>query len=208
MRPLAIAILLFAVGCDVEQVRRVSSPNTERPIVNVPRALRQKNWAVKFDWVRNEHGRLVLTPDGSCTHATMVSLFRWQGQPKMADWWRRYHAGAETHATGPNAAAPDSSLAKKLTAAGVRFAETGCRDDVAFLEWACRTRRGCGVAIDEGNHMVALVHLDSRWAAILDNNDTGHFIWVPREEFLTEWKKSGSWAITPVYTPAPPLPHK
>ena len=55
-------------------------------------------------------------------------------------------------------------------------------------------------------HMVALVHLDDKWAAILDNNNVERFIWVPRETLIAEWKASYGWAVTPIYTPAAPLP--
>ena len=59
-----------------------------------------------------------------------------------------------------------------------------------------------------GRHMVALVHFDKDWAGILDNNATGKIIWIRRKTFLAEWLNSSSWAITPVYTPSPPLPTK
>ncbi len=54
--------------------------------------------------------------------------------------------------------------------------------------------------------MVTLVHLDDKWAAILDNNNVSTFIWVPRTALIAEWKASYGWAVTPVYTPAAPLP--
>jgi hypothetical protein len=54
--------------------------------------------------------------------------------------------------------------------------------------------------------MIALVHLDDKWAGLLDDNSTDHYIWVPRERFLAEWKASNSWAVTPIYAPAAPLP--
>jgi len=40
----------------------------------------------------------------------------------------------------------------------------------------------------------------------LDNNDINKITWVPRDTFVTEWQNSNGWAVTPVYTPAPPLP--
>ena len=57
-----------------------------------------------------------------------------------------------------------------------------------------------------GQHMIALVYLDEKWAGLLDDNATSHYIWVPRERFLAEWKASNSWAVTPIYAPAAPLP--
>jgi hypothetical protein len=89
--------------------------------------------------------------------------------------------------------------------AGVPYANTMKRNDVAFLEWACRTRRGAAVAVMGARHMVTIVHLDSEWAGILDNNFTHKITYVPRQEFLAEWFASGSWAITPVLPPPVPV---
>ena len=38
------------------------------------------------------------------------------------------------------------------------------------------------------------------------NNNVERFIWVPRETLIAEWKASYGWAVTPIYTPAAPLP--
>lgn len=165
----------------------LSMPNplaaAERPVVNLPEALRQGNWL----------GR---QGEGSCVHATMISLFNWQGKYELAKWWRANHGDGEW----------DTDLANKLTKAGVKFAYTSRRGDVGFLEWSIRTRRGCGVTVMGGRHMVALVHLDKDWAGILDNNQTGKIIWVKRATFISEWLNSSSWAIVPIVgPPMPPL---
>lgn len=153
----------------------------EYPVVNLPRSLRQQNWLGSLN-------------EGSCVHASMIMLFRWQGENEMADFWRRNHGNGE-YAT---------RLASKLDKAGVRFAYT-TDGDVDFLDQACQTRRGCGVVVMGGRHMVCLVHLDEHRAGLLDNNDINRIIWVPRSQFIKEWKYSGGWAVTPVYSPAPPL---
>jgi hypothetical protein len=56
--------------------------------------------------------------------------------------------------------------------------------------------------------METLVHLDATSAGLIDNNSPAKFRWIPREQFLAEWREgpNGGWAITPVYTPAAPLP--
>lgn len=58
-------------------------------------------------------------------------------------------------------------------------------------------------------HMVMLVHLDSEWAAILDNNYTGTYEWMPRQEFLRRWvHPSGTgWAYVMLAPTPPPVPH-
>jgi hypothetical protein len=159
-------------------------PRVERPVVNLPPGCRIKNWP-------DENGY------GSCTHATTAMLLRWQGRPGTANWWKNNHNGGEYVHT----------LIDAYEAGGLRFADNS--EDIGnvdFLQWACDTRRGAGVVVMGGRHMVALVHLDSEWAAILDNNKIKEFIWIPRDRFVQEWLDSGGWAITPVYSPMPPIP--
>ena len=185
--------LLSLAGCDDIEIRfaepsvdnrRVPAVRVEYPTVNLPVALRQGNW-------QGNEG------EGSCVHASMISLFRWQGRYAMADHWRRAYGNGEW----------PQGLAAKMDREGVRFAYTAGRNDVRFLEWACRTRRGCGVTVLGGRHMVCLVHFDEKWAGILDNNDPSRIQWIPRRTFLAEWFNSNSWAVAPVYAPAPPLPY-
>ena len=193
-RRLVIALLFVVLaGCDGIEIRLEGPPVDDRrapavpieyPTVNLPVALRQANW-------RGDEG------EGSCVHASMISLFRWQGRYATADHWRRIYGDGEWA----------EGLAAKMEREGVRFAYTVGRSDVGFLEWACRTRRGCGVTVLGGRHMVCLVHFDEKWAGILDNNDPRQITWVPRRTFLAEWFNSNSWAVTPVYAPAPPLPY-
>jgi hypothetical protein len=194
MRSVAVVLLLAVVaGCDGIELRLDSEPINDRPIpttpieyptVNLPVALRQSNW-------RGNQG------EGSCVHASMISLFRWQGRYAMADHWRRAYGNGEW----------PQGLADKMDREDIRFAYTAGRNDVRFLEWACRTRRGCGVTVLGGRHMVCLVHFDDKWAGILDNNDSRQITWVLRRTFLAEWFNSNSWAVTPVYAPASPLPY-
>jgi hypothetical protein len=188
-RLLAVLVLCFTLtGCEGDFLGQPifiqPNPvvNKERPIVNIPEALRQENW------VGNKR-------EGSCVHATMISLMRWQGRYNTANSWRRKYGNGEW----------PSGLATKFDREGVRYAYTD-KGDVAFIEWACRTRRGCGITVMGGAHMVALVHLDANWACLLDNNDVSKYKWVPRSALLAEWEASYGWAVTPVYTPAAPLP--
>jgi hypothetical protein len=182
MKVALIILLLGLTGCDRNgsEARHWLPARNEIPTVNVPVSLRQKNWP---------------GPDGSgsCCHSVIVSLLRWQGQPKAAEWYRRNHASGET----------PESLAQHLDAAGIAYVNG---DDLAFLEWAISTCRGCGVAVLGGAHFVALVHLDANYAGLLDPNDPRRIIFVDRSVFLSEWKHSGSWATAIIYPPSPPLP--
>jgi hypothetical protein len=188
-RLIAVAFLsLVLTGCGVEvrydgpDMGRTPVVKIEYPTVNLPISLRQTNW-------------LGSKSEGSCVHATMISLLRWQGRPGTADYWRRNYGNGEW----------PEDLAAKFDREGVRYACT-TDGDTEFLEWACSTRRGCGVTVMGGKHMVALVHFDAEWAGILDNNDTDTITWVARDTFVAEWQNSNGWAVTPVYNPAPPLP--
>ena len=181
MRIICVLVLLISFsGC--ETVTRKPRVASELPTVNVPAAMRQGNW-------RGQHGQ------GSCVFATMISLLRWQGRINTADNIRQ---------TLGDGSYPDD-LAWKLDRKGVRYAYV-TNGDMNFLEWSVRTRRGCGITVMGGAHMVALVHLDAKWAGILDNNRVGQIIWIPRETLVAEWKASYGWAVTPIYTPAAPLP--
>lgn len=152
------------------------------PVVDVPTAYRQSNW-------------LGSQRQGSCVIASSCTLFRWMNRINTADYYRKNYGDGQS---------PDS-FAAKLKKDGIAYAETRTGDE-AFLEWAFRTRRGANVVCMNGRHMLTLVHLDGEQAAILDNNDTGNIKWVPRKRFLAEWRASGGWAITFLYTPMAPSP--
>lgn len=199
MRRLLIVMVLLFAGCDetitidfgIKTLPFVPNQDydypdyeVEKPTVNLEAVFREKNW-------------LGPEGEGSCVHATMIMLLRWQGEFEMADYWKATHADGEV----------DSLLAAKLDQAGVRYAQTSREGDVSFLEWACDTRRGCGVAVRNRAHMVMLVGLDDEYACILDNNFPENFKWVKRETFIADWLSSGSWAVTPICgSPPPPLP--
>ena len=176
---LAAVLLVVCVVCGLPST---STPITrELPTVNVPKADRQHNW-------------IGSQREGSCVHASMISLLRWQGRYGTASYWRQKYENGEW---------PDD-LAAKFNKEGIRYAYV-TNGDVKFLEWACNTRRGCGITVMGGAHMVCLVYFDAKWAAVLDNNNVEKFIWVPRETLIAEWKASYGWAVTPIYTPAAPL---
>ena len=74
-------------------------PRLEYPTVNLPVSLRQSNWLGN----KNE---------GSCVHATMISLLRWQGRLGTADYWRQHYGNGEW----------PEDLAAKFDHEGVRYA--------------------------------------------------------------------------------------
>lgn len=63
-------------------------------------------------------------------------------------------------------------------------------------------------------HMVNLVHLDSKWACVLDNNFVApaSLEWMSRDEFFRRWKlgsrgNKDGWAVVLLRPPPPPVPH-
>lgn len=150
----------------------------EHPIVNLPFSLRQENYN-----------------NGSCVWATTISLLRWQGEERLADYVRSKQSGGVF----------TSELYDTIDKAGIRLsvAENG---DVSFLEWSCRTRRGAAVTIMGGRHMVALVDITDTQACILDNNNVEEYLWLDREKFIKHWREAGGYAFTPIYIPTAPLP--
>lgn len=143
----------------------------ERPTVNLPVNLRQRNWIGDENY-------------GSCVWATTMSLLRWEGRDDLA---------REIGRTCGNGAGP-STHGRVMDKLGIAYAMTDSGDE-RFLEWALRTRRGAGVACENGAHCVALVYLDSKQACIMDNNDPANYRWMSREDFVTDWRNSGGWAF-------------
>lgn len=89
--------------------------------------------------------------------------------------------------------------------------------DPSILDKAIQDGRPAGVTYGYGEryqmetiaHMVLLVHLDDKWAAILDNNYPGTYEWMSRAEFLRRWvhPKGKGWAYVMLAPPPPPIPH-
>lgn len=148
----------------------------DKPVMNIPPGLRQPNW-----------GRY-----GSCVHASLIMLLRWQNQNALASSWPYSEGEYYTR------------FCERLDRAGIKYASTFEKKDVSFLEWAVRTRRGCMVDCQNGRHMIILVDLDRTHATLLDNNNVKKFKKVPRDKFLKEWFNAQSWALTVVYAPPPP----
>lgn len=160
----------------------------EHPVMNLPRFMRQRNWIGGS------------SRDGSCVVASMVSLLRWQGKPALANRLKQRYGGGQDY----------SEWKAAIDREGIKYASTKASNEVSFLEKAVATRRGCMVGVGpyqnfkEPTHMVCLVDMTSTKVVLLDNNFPEQYVYVGRKEFLTEWERAGSWALTPVYTPTSP----
>lgn len=132
---------------------------------------------------------------GSCSHAALISVLRWQGLDAIADQWRKTYAGA----------AGVTDLARHAETLKLRYAYT-TRGDEAFLQWASDTRRGAAIHYFP-NHAITFCGYDaSGQAVLLDNNRVQSYIRVPKGEFVRAWKSYGGCALTVVYQPPPPKP--
>ena len=172
---------LLCVGLDSEYNSYQKIYPEERPIVNLPLELRQQNW--------------LLHNSGSCVWATTVSLLRWQGQYELANRIRNTEGGGVYL----------GELFSDLDRAGVRYSSV-CNGEEWFLEWACKTRRGAGIVVMGGQHMLALVEITDDMVCLMDNNQVDKYLWYPRNVIMSDWKSSGGYAFTPIYEPAAPLP--
>lgn len=196
---LAVILLIVAMlaGCDV----RIGPVPAPRPCpddgspcpyksvapMDLPPELRAKNYA-----------------GGSCYWAALESVLRWQGQPKLADWWREnYRGGAYTE-----------QVAEAADAAGLKFAYT-LDGEAEFLAWCSDTKRGAAITYGQAHAITFCGYVkDDRvdleggawFAVLLDNNDTDDLRRVPRAVFLSNWRQAGGDAITVVHTPSPPRP--
>lgn len=189
----AIANVLLIVSCIAtcgctENVRYTLSPapEPERPVVNVPKSMHERNWV-------DRNG------SGSCVHASTLLVLKWQGQDELAKYWRENYAGGETA----------RSIMNYYEQEGLRFACT-TNGDPSFLDWCSDERLGC-ILWFKPSHCCTLLG----WGliegevcgAIQDNNSPGKIEWYRRDDLLREWRTRGGFAATPIITPpASPIP--
>ena len=145
---------------------------------------------------------------GLCVFASMTMAARWHHVRQLSDIIHKINEGGgwpEKVTEVFKQYAPDLKF--------VQYEDT----DPAILDKALAEGRPACVTYGYGEryqmktiyHMVLLVHLDSKYAAILDNNFPGTYEWMSREEFLRRWvHPSGKgWAYVMLAPPPPPPPH-
>lgn len=162
-----------------------SCPDGKCPVViealaDVPPQLRQPNYS--------PYGQ------GSCVHASTITILRWLGQFEVAAWWKaNYHSGEYA-----------DRLIERLDAAGLKYAYED-DGDIRFLEWCARNRVVAGIFYFP-RHAVNIVDFNETHAVLLDNNRPGDYIYIPRNEFIRNWRAYGGFAWTLVYDTPPPYP--
>lgn len=166
---------------------------------------------VAVDLPVEQHVRNIGAPadgKGLCVFASIDMAARWHNMPELIDVLHKIREGGGWPEK-VDAVMKDLAPGRKY----VQYEGT----DPAILENAIGIRAPACVTYGTGErydsktiyHMVLLVHLDQKWACIVDNNFPGTFEWMPRDEFLSRWKHpSGQgWAIVFLAPPPPPIPH-
>ena len=194
MAAIMFASLLVAIGSnprgkkeDPPDVKPASQPQRQ---LNIRILVRAADLPAEIR-TRNYKG-------GSCVHASFITCLRWQGLDDWADWWHEHHAYGEGI----------SGLVGKANRAGLKIAYTD-DGETSFLEWCSRTRRAA-VIFYKPNHAINFVRFEAMGgrevAVLLDNNRIKEYEIVEKQTFLSRWRGFGGTALTPVYSPAPPLP--
>lgn len=180
---LGTAAALGLAGTSAPRLERVVIPELLRPVSEIPvdaaRPIRQRNW--------NSGGA------GSCMHASWMTHLRWVGMPDVATWWGQ-------HSGGRGGVQHVRAIADRI---GLKYASTEKENNVGFLEWASRTRRGAAVYYFD-DHAVTFCGFLNGLAWVIDNNSPDQFISVPHDEFTKNWCRYGSGAITAIGSPPAP----
>lgn len=182
-----IALLVVAIalltGCS-QRVRILPLPPAERPPVNLPASERQRNWVAR-------------NGEGSCAHASFITVLRWHNQYRLAQWWRQNFEGGED----------EYHLQQKLQYARIDYRAVN-HGEPWFLDWASRTRHGAIIWWKPGHCCTFAGYIragDGRvYAAIIDNNFPQRFELTERSQFLRLWKGLGGFALTPLFPPNHP----
>lgn len=149
---------------------------------------------------------------GLCVFTSIGHAARWQNEARLVD----FQSAMRREPGGGYPAKVDQMIARYGTGAAYLQYEgkdaTILRESLRSGRMPCVTYNGhdphyAGAIA----HMVNLVHLDERWAVILDNNFIGdnELVWLSPEDFQRRWLGGGGggWAVILLAPPPPPVPH-
>ncbi len=191
MRSIVLLLLLCVCGCDLvtdspSNYRALPAPAAEHPVVNPDIAYRQENW-------RGPKGQ------GSCVHASLTNMLRWQNQFQLAaDWQKEYKGDGEY----------DTRLRERLDEQNIPYAFT-VKSDLQVLDFAHNTRRGA-LLWWKPNHCCTFcgwVQSNGKvYGVILDNNNVRQYEFVERSQLHRLWAGYGGFALVTLYDPpSPPI---
>ena len=188
---LVLLVMAFACGCDSgdspRNYRALPVLPSEMPVVNPPMELRQQNR------LGGPNGN-----EGSCVHASLRSMMRWQNlfadSEKM---WSQYSGGEYS-----------SRLRSRLDAAAIKYAFTES-SNLSLLDYAHETRRGALLWWKPSHCCTFCGWVDvggKTFAVILDNNKVNQYELTERSQFHRLWAGYGGFALTTLGDPpGPPL---
>jgi len=184
------------------------TPMGDRAIANGPV---HEGTEIEVDLPTDQHVKNIGAPadgKGLCVFASMTMAARWHNIRELSDVIHQINEGGGW---------PEKvdEVFKKF-APHLKYVQYEGTDP-AILDKACSEERPACVTYGYGErydmktiyHMVLLVHIDAKRAAILDNNFPGTYEWMSRDEFLKRWvHPSGQgWAYVILSPPPPPIPH-
>lgn len=173
-----IPVVALLIGCGQESpVERLPQPPLRQvSFARVPIQDRQQNYY----------------RGGSCVYASMITMFRYHGFHKEANWVRKYDRGGGVVI---------EDVSRRCRQFGIGYEYTTGRN-VEFLESVSRTRRVAILSLSKG-HAVNFVGFKNGKAIIIDNNNPKRSYTIPKREFYRRWK---GYAIALTELPPPPKP--
>lgn len=166
---------------------------------------------IQCDLPGKEHLKNAAGRDGSglCVFSSLEIAGHWQNVAEL----RGFQKKMQSEAGGGWPEKVDAMVAKY--APHIKYLQYNGADS-AVLKLALKTGRMPAVTYGYSPryggrvaHMVNLVHLSERWAAVLDNNFPGEdrYEWMAPTEFFRRWQMNGGgWAIVLLAPPPPPIP--
>ncbi len=191
-------LFLALFNADSQVGGRTSPDNTEQLQIDLPAS----------EHLKNVGGR-----DGSglCVFTSVEHSGRWQNVEQLTGF-----QGKMRKEDGGGWPEKVDKMVSKYAPGTTYLQYSG--DDTSLLRLAIKTGRMPAVTYGYSPrytgtgriaHMVNLVHLTPRWAAILDNNFPGDdkYEWMAPAEFTRRWKLGGGgWAVFLLSPPPPPPP--
>lgn len=175
--------VLLLTGCvDNNITQRNIPPAHIGPVTPAP-SLRHTNWS--------PYG------EGSCVWASLATTLQWQRQNALAKYVRQnYHSGSDANRL--------INACNRLNLP-IQYTKNG---DPAFLEYV-HANRLSAVIFYYDKHCVNFLGYRDGYAVLLDNNSVHKFNFVPKSEFLSNWRNFYSgFALTVTLNPYPPTPRQ
>ncbi len=220
-------VVIACTGCEVEislapAVPHVAGPHAPlTPATNRPIEIPVCNLALPLR-VKNYSG-------GSCVHASTGSAFNWLNLFELQRFWNKTYHGGESY-NGLTSKLRRNNIPFYDTAAGDEAVLERCTRERrmatifyysnhsvsfnGFGDEAVNVQGGSSPTWNEYGDVKFCRgwgyyrNAKGKFAYLLDNNRTGAFIQIPREEFLRKWRGYDGVAIVPtVGAPRPPLPY-